>query len=101
MLGHFCHLNLSSAENTSSSNSSVKAMYRFLGYPWVFSVGVMKTLSKNPYGIQNAMPMFVHKCKPKKESQDNCENDFKIFEISSKSHILNISGLKNHLISLL
>lgn len=30
----------------------------------------------------------------RKKSQDNCENNFKMFEISLMIHILNISGMK-------
>lgn len=44
-------------------------------------------------------PMVFHKYN-QKNSQDNSENDFKKFEISLKNHILNISGMKKHLISL-
>lgn len=36
----------------------------------------------------------------RKKNLNNCGNDFKIFEISYKIHILNISGMKKNIISL-
>lgn len=44
--------------------------------------------------------MFFYKWRPQKKSQGNCENNFKLLEISWKNHILNISGMKKNILFL-